>query len=315
MSMSRKGLRSRIRLMLASSISLLLMAHATAAAAQFPSREAAVAALTQAVEDRDWDRLAGLLGPEYEAFQEGQEADAALAEARTERFMTSFREFHGFVALGGDRQLLVVGAMAWPFPIPLVESGGEWRFDGAAGVEELRNRIVGANELNAIATLDLFTEAQRRYALEDRDGDGVLEFAARVISTPGTRDGLYWEPEGDQGVASPLEVLKRLSDALLGEREEGAPFLGYHFRILHGQGEHAAGGAFDYDINGHRLGGFGMLAWPAEYGETGVMSFLINQNHVVYERDLGDETATVAASIELFDPEPGWSAVGDDELR
>lgn len=311
----RKGLLSRIRPMLASSISLLLMAHAAAAAAQFPSREAAVAALTEAVDDRDTDRLWELLGPEYEAFHKGQEADPALVELRAERFMTSFKEFHGFVELEGDRHLLVVGAMAWPFPIPLVESGGEWRFDGALGVEELRNRIVGANELNAIAALDVFAEAQRRYALEDRDGDGVLEFAARVISTPGARDGLYWEPEGDQDAPSPLEVLKRLSDAVLGEREEGAPFLGYYFRLLHGQGENAAAGAFDYDVNGHRLGGFAMLAWPAEYGETGMMSFLINQNHVVYEMDLGDESAAVAESIELFDPEPGWSAVADDELR
>ena len=143
----------------------------------------------------------------------------------------------------------------------------------------------------------------------------MLEFAARVISTPGTRDGLYWEPEGDQGVPSPLDVLKRLSDAVLGEREEGAPFLGYYFRLLHGQGEYAASGAFDYDINGHRLGGFAMLAWPAEYGETGVMSFLINQDHVVYERDLGEESAVVVESIELFDPGPGWSAVGDQGLR
>jgi hypothetical protein len=215
---------------------------------------------------------------------------------------------------GEGRYTLIVGAEAWPFPIPIVRSGDQWHFDGPAGVEELRNRIVGANELNAIAAMDVYVSAQREYALADRNGDGVLEYAMRVISTPGTRDGLYWDADAKSADAlmSPLDLLKKLADAMLGERTEGSPFFGYYFRLLYAQGPNAAAGAYDYRINGHLLGGFAMLAWPAEYGETGVMSFMINQDHVVYESDLGQGTAKIVESMTSFDPGKGWVAVSGD---
>ena len=212
---------------------------------------------------------------------------------------------------GEDRYTLFVGAYAWPFPIPIVRSGSRWRFDGAAGVEELRNRMVGANELNAIAVLDTIATAQREYFLTDHDGDGALEYAQRVMSTPGQQDGLYWEIDADAPDPAPLDLLKRVSDAVLGERTEGSPFLGYYFRMLYSQGSSAAAGAFDYRINGHMVAGFALVAWPAQYGETGVMTFILNQDHVVYERDLGDDTAEIVGSISSFDPQEGWLAVED----
>ena len=282
---------------------------------QFPTREAAVEAMVIALDNQDQVALKAMFGPEYDAFQRGQESDRALQELRSKRFLAALREFHTFIALEDDRYALVVGSMAWPFPIPIVHEDGMWQFDGTAGVEELRNRIVGANELNAIALLDVYAAAQRQYSQADHDGDGVHEYAQRVVSTPGTRDGLYWEADTDNDVEprSPLHLLKTLSDALLGERERSEPFLGYHFRILYSQGENAKAGAFDYLINGHLLGGFAMLAWPAEYGETGIMSFLVNQDRVIYQADLGAETADIAASITRFDPGPGWIEVPDDD--
>ncbi len=155
-----------------------------------------------------------------------------------------------------------------------------------------------------------------RYTLADHDGDGVSEFAQNLVSSPGTRDGLYWEPEegGDAAEESPLDPLKRLSEALLGEHVPGTPFLGYRFRMLSAQGPNAAADAYDYLINGHHLGGFAILAWPAAYGETGVMSFMVNQDRVIYENDLGEDTAERVEAIDTFDPGAGWKAVQDGEL-
>lgn len=294
-------------------ILLVLPVQSVFAGEQFPSRKAAVKALAEAVANRDETRLEKMFGSEYQDFQKGQDSDPALVDFRSDRFVSALKEFHSFVSLDDERQILIVGAMAWPFPIPLVHSGDQWYFDGAAGVEELRNRIVGANELNAIALLDVYAEAQRQYSLVDNDGDGVLEFAARLISKPGAKDGLYWEyDEGDMEPPSPLDLLKKLADATVGDRPEGSPFLGYYFRILYSQGEHAKAGAYDYSINGHLLGGFAMLAWPAHYGETGVMSFMVNQDHIIYQSDLGDSTAEQVEKIISFDPGEGWSPVNND---
>jgi hypothetical protein len=295
---------------------LLIVPGATVLAEQsFPTREAAVESLLAAVESQNGDQLVSILGEEYAGFQKGQSTDPDLAAHRAQRFAAALREFQSFRDLGEDRYILVVGAQAWPFPIPIVKSDDQWHFDGAAGVDELRNRIVGANELNAIALLDVYAAGQREYALEDHDGDGVIEFAARIRSTPGTRDGLYWDPEdGGELLSSPLDLMAELAGALFHGREQGSPFLGYYFRVLSSQGSHAKAGAFDYQINGHQLGGFALLAWPAQYGETGVMSFIVNQDHVIYERDLGPETGDLVKSITAFDPDETWTEVEDDSL-
>jgi len=295
---------------------ILFLALASVAPAQqaFPTSDAAVAELADAAAASDQPRLDRLFGPTYAEFRQGQQADPALAQARFREFSAAFARFHALIPDGTDRYTLVVGADAWPFAIPLVRSGNRWSFDGAAGVEELRNRLVGANEVNAIAVLDTLAAAQHEYALTDHDGDGVLEYAMRVLSTPGNEDGLYWEIDGEDpdAVPAPLDLLKRAADAVLGERAAGTPFLGYYYRPLFAQGPNAPAGAYEYRVNGHMVHGFAMIAWPAQYGETGVMTFIINQDHVIYERDLGEGTAATVGSITSFDPGEGWVPVADE---
>ena len=297
---------------------VLLVATAQTACAQqeqgFATPEAAVEALAQAAAANDQARLDELFGPDYGSFRQSQQADPALAQLRFRQFNAGLQEFKALVPQGDDRYVLFVGSHAWPFAIPIVRSGKLWRFDGATGVEELRNRLVGANELNAIAVLDTIAGAQREYALDDHDGDGALEYAMRVVSTPGQQDGLYWDVDPDDpdaAVPAPLDLLKTVADAVLGERTEGSPFLGYYFRMLYSQGPNAAGGAYEYRINGQMVAGFALIAWPAQYGETGVMTFILNQDHVVYERDLGEDTAAIVGSISSFDPGEGWTPVDD----
>ena len=294
-------------------IALALVAEAAFAQQTFRTPEAAVDALVQATEAHDLARLDTLFGPEYAAFRRSQQVDPALAELRFRDFTTRIEEFHSLAAQGPDRYTLYVGADGWPFSIPIVRAGRAWRFDGAAGAEEMRNRVIGANELNAIAVLDTIAAAQREYALVDQDGDGVLEYAPRVLSTPGQRDGLYWEPTADDPFElAPLDLLKTVADAVLGERADGSPFLGYYFRMLYAQGANAPAGAYEYRINGHMVAGFALIAWPAQYGETGFMTFIVNQDHVIYERDLGDATAATVGSISAFDPAEGWMPVVDE---
>ena len=296
-------------------LALALAAGARGALAQqeFRTPQAAVDALVQAARAHDVDRLDALFGPEYAAFRRSQQVDPALAELRFRQFTRRIEEFRSLAALDQDRYTLFVGADAWPLSMPIVRSGRTWRFDGAAGVEEMRNRVIGANELNAIAVLDTIAVAQREYELADHDGDGVLEYAARVLSTPGQRDGLYWEVSADDPFEiAPLDLLKTVADAVLGERAEGAPFLGYYFRMLYAQGPNAPAGAYEYRVNGHMIGGFALIAWPAQYGETGVMTFIVNQDHVIYERDLGAGTAAAVGSIATFDPGEGWAPVVDE---
>lgn len=296
-------------------LALALTAATEGALAQqdFRTPQAAVDALVQAAEAHDLARLDTLFGPEYAAFRRAQGVDPALAELRFQQFTNRIEEFRSLAALDQDHYTLFVGADAWPFSMPIVRSGRVWRFDGAAGVEEMRNRMVGANELNAIAVLDTISAAQREYELVDHDGDGVLEFASRVLSTPGQRDGLYWDVSPDDPFdIAPLDLLKTVADAVLGERPEGSPFLGYYFRMLYAQGANAPAGAYEYRINGHMVGGFALVAWPAQYGETGVMTFIVNQDHVIYERDLGAGTPAAVGAISVFDPGDGWVPVVDE---
>ena len=282
---------------------------------KFDSPEAAVAKMVKLVEAGDVKRFEELLGPTYKEFHAGQQADPALSELRTKAFIAAVKEFHS-MSTSGESRTVYIGAEGWPFPIPIVHQGNKWMFDGEAGVEELQNRIVGANELNAIAALDAYAVAQRKFSLEDQDGDGVVDFAQRFASTAGKHDGLYWESNPEDGYAdiSPLGPLVAVAELAMGERKAGEPFLGYYFRILTSQGPAAKAGAYDYVVNGHMVAGFAAIAWPASYGDTGVKSFLINQDGIVYEADLGDDTAAKAAAITKFDPGAGWAAVSDDDL-
>ena len=295
---------------------LALLAGPSFAQEKFRTPEAAVDALAKAAAATDRTKIRQLLGPDYTAFAEGQEeADASLAKSRMLAFNAALKEFKTLSVDGDDRRTLIVGAQGWPFPIPIVRTGGSWIFDGKAGVEELRNRLVGANEINAISVLAYYVTAQREYADDDMDGDGAVEYAQKLASSPGKHDGLYWEdPDDPDGVKSPLGPLVAIAEAAVGEHKQGEPFLGYRYRILTGQGAAAKAGAFDYVINGHMVAGFAAIAWPAAYGDSGVMSFIVNQDGLIYQRDLGQDTENAVAKITKFDPGDSWTVVDDDNL-
>ena len=208
--------------------------------------------------------------------------------------------------------VLEVGPNFWPFPVPIVRKDGRWFFDTEAGKEEIFRRRIGKNELATLEVMRAYVDAQREYASRDRDGDEVLEYAQRLASTLGTKDGLFWPPDLD-GEISPLGPLVAQAQGE-GYRMEGKvrnsereAFHGYFFKILTRQGKQAAGGKYDYIINGHMISGFALAAWPAEYGESGIMTFIVNQQGRVFQRDLGGRTDKLAPAMKVYDPAPGWS--------
>ncbi len=207
------------------------------------------------------------------------------------------------------RYVVYLGRDEWPFPVPLVNEGSQWRFDTKAGLQEIEDRTIGRNEIGAIAGCQAYVAAQIEYATQDRSGEGILQFAQKIRSTPGKRDGLFWS--NDRGEEpSPLGPFVAESAALeKAGNEQPAPFFGYYFRIVTAQGANATGGARDFLIDGHLLGGFALIAWPAEYGVTGVKTFIVNQLGQVYEKDFGDRTSELVKAITRFDPDQTWDAV------
>jgi hypothetical protein len=202
------------------------------------------------------------------------------------------------VVASGDKAVVEVGRNGWTMPIPLVRTAAGWKFDTHAAPEEMRVRRIGRNELSAMQVALAYVDAQREYASRDWNGDGVKSYAMHGLSSPGKRDGLYWaslpgQPESPLGPA--------FADA-----KPNQPYHGYAYRILTAQGKSAPGGAKSYVRNGRMTEGFALVAWPAKYGDTGVMSFIVNQDGVVYEKDLGPNTAAVAAGLKAFDPDPTW---------
>ncbi len=192
---------------------------------------------------------------------------------------------------------------------PIVENGASWRFDTAAGIEELLNRIVGKHELAAIDLARHYVEAQAAYASEDRDGDQVLEYAQRITSTAGQKDGLYWEAKG--GDPSPFGPFVSDAGDFVKGRHAQDPFHGYYFKVLKSQGPHPPGGAYDYVINGNMIAGFALLAWPADPGQSGVMSFVVNQQGKVFQKNLGPKTAAIAQAMTRYDPDASWTEVAE----
>lgn len=212
---------------------------------------------------------------------------------------------------GLDRLNIIVGNRGWPMPIPLVKGAQGWSFDVDAGLAEINNRRIGRHELAAIALCRAYLQAQVPYAVADRDRDQVLEYAQRLASAPGQMDGLYWQPGAD-GEVSPLGPPVASAEEFLGERRQGDPLRGYCFRILFGQGANVPGGKYDYVINGNMIAGHGLLAWPADYGRSGMMTFMCSHHDKVVEKDLRPDTAGVAATTTAYDPDPSWAeAVGE----
>jgi hypothetical protein len=205
-----------------------------------------------------------------------------------------------------DRATLIVGPQDWPFPVQLVRNNNHWYFDSTAGRVEVLARRIGRNEMTAIEVCRGYVEAQMEYAARDRNGDGVLQYAQKIVSTPGKKDGLYWE--GETGSLVPRGFTDAAA-ALFAEGRKPLPYHGYYFHILKAQGPDAQGGALDYVVKGRMIGGFALIAWPAEYGVSGIKTFLVSHHGVVYEKDLGDATATLARQITRFNPDKTWKAV------
>ena len=296
------------RLMLA--LTLALPLAATAAPQQtFATPEAAVDALMAALKADSDAAMLSIFGDDYKHLI--IQDDRAAASATRAKVFASMQTLRVLRESGPDRRLLLIGDEAWPLPIPIVRNGDRWRFASELGADEILNRRIGANERNAIYVLRAFVDAQRTFAAVDRDGDGVRQYARKLASTPGKRDGLYWTADPAKGEEmSPFGPLIAESAAYLEGHAVGDPYRGYRFRILTRQGAYAAGGAYDYLINGRLIGGFAMVAYPAEWGETGVMSFIVNHNGKIFEKNLGKDSSVVGAKMTAFDPGPGWKVVG-----
>ena len=283
-------------------------ANALAEPQAFPSPEAAAQALRDALEADDGEALRAIFGPEYADDLIG--SDIAIVREGMRQTLEAMRAATALLPEANDSVILTIGRQAFPFPVPIVREGESWYFDSAAGLEEVLDRRIGENELAAIEALRAYVQAQLEYASADRDGDQVLEYAQRVISTPGQRDGLYWASAPGEPV-SPFGPFIAEISALIQGKELGDPYRGYYYRVLKGQTEHAPGGAYEYVINGNMIAGFAMLAWPAEYGETGVMTFQVSHQGDVLEADLGPETAEVAPAFDAYDPDATWTEVSD----
>jgi hypothetical protein len=205
------------------------------------------------------------------------------------------------------RAIIEIGPDKWPFPVPLVRKNGQWIFDSAAGKIEVLARRVGRNEINAIDVCRGYVEAQMEYAARDRDADGILEYAQTILSAPGKMDGLYWDGQSEELVPKSFADAAAVMLAAHGKKPQ--PYHGYFFHILKAQGPAAEGGAMDYVVKGEMIGGFALVAWPAEYGVSGVNTLTVNQDGAVYEKDLGPTTGVLARQMTQFNPGKGWQKV------
>ena len=286
-------------LMLALSIS---MAQAQQA---YPSPEDAAAALAAAVKTGTKGTILKVLGRGAEDIVESGD-DVADAEMR-QRFLSAYDAKHSVKAEGNKKATLILGADDFPFPIPLVNNKSGWEFDSDAGRIEILYRRIGRNELDAIQTCLAFVDAQNEYAEKDRTGEGVGLYAQRIVSSPGKKDGLFWRDDRDPSPLGELAAQASAEGYKVGE--QAAPYHGYYFRILKGQGSDARGGALNYVVRGKMIGGFALIAYPAEYGNSGVMTFMVNHAGTVYEKDLGNRTEGIAKRKYLFDPDQTWKKI------
>jgi hypothetical protein len=297
------------------SLLLLLPGRLLAAGEErFSSPQAAVDALKAAVEARDTNALRAIFGPAGHALVS---VDVVEAAEERELFMSRVKEKVNLVAASDSKQELQLGADGWSFPIPLVKQDGQWLFDVEAGGEEILNRRIGANELGALQVCRAYVQAQREYASVARDGTEVLAYAQHLRSTPGTHDGLYWSMRtGDElSPLGPLVAAARVEGYRQQTRilsDEQSPYHGYYFRILTRQGKHAPGGKYNYIINGHMIAGFALVAWPAEWDNTGVMTFIVNQQGKVYQKNLGPKTASIAEATTVYNPDNTWRPAGEE---
>jgi len=265
----------------------------------FATPEAAAETLTEAVRKDDNKTITAILGAGWRDLVPGTKEDE---NDTRDKYLKAWDENHKIVLSGDDKAQVEVGTTGFLMAIPIVKQDGGWHFDIEAGKKEIEARFIGRNEYRAIQTLLAIGDAQRDYADQDPMKTGVATYARRLLSSPGKKDGLYWETQPGEP-DSPLGPL--VANAQQGAKE-GSSYYGYHYRLLYGQGPDAKGGAYSYLANGHMIGGFGVIAWPVTYGETGVMTFIVNQDGEVYEQDLGPDTAQKAGNIAVFNPDKDW---------
>jgi hypothetical protein len=275
----------------------------------FSSPEEAVKALVEAVKSNDVKALEAIFGPgSHDLVVSG---DPVADQSGRERFLQLYNEKNKFEQTA-DRAILCVGNEDWPSPIPIVKKGGVWFFDAKQGWEEILARRIGKNELSAIQVCLAYVDAQREYALKDRNGDDLLEYAQKFRSDPGKKNGLYWEAKAgeEQSPLGPLVAAAQEKGYTV--KQSGgkpAPYYGYYYRILTAQGKSAPGGAYGYVVKGKMIGGFALVAYPSKYGSSGVMTFIVNQDGVVYQKDLGRSTGKTAQALKLFNPDSTWEKV------
>ena len=276
--------------------------------ASFACLETAVQALYASFDSNDVKAIYRVLGPgSVDLIHTG---DPVADQQMRDRFIAAYDDAVKIELEGADRATLLLGAHEFPFPFPLKRLASGWQFDATAGAEEILNRRIGENELSVIRACLAYGDAQREYAMEDQDGDGVLEYAQRFDSSEGKRDGLYWPAVAgeDPSPLGPLYARAQGEGYELG-KPGPTPFHGYYFRILTGQGPGAPGGAYDYLVRGNMIGGFALVAYPSRWGASGVMSFMCSHDGRVYQKNLGPESAALAARIIRFDPGEGWEEV------
>ncbi len=269
---------------------------------EFSSADEAMSAFKEAAAASDLDKLAAIIGLNAGRLKSTEginDVVALIKQGVTRRIGLETNK---------DQSIIDVGDIMWPFPFPIEKmENGKFAFDPVTGIEEIVNRRVGENEIETIETVLGYIDAQEEYASEDRDGDGVLEYAQKLVSSAGRADGLYW-PEGQGLGASPASSF--INFVQFNSKEEKGYF-GYRYKVLSRQGSNIAGGAYDYVINGNMIAGYGLVAWPVKYGETGVKTFVVNRNGIVYQADLGDETDKIAPNISQFNPDDRWSVTDD----
>jgi hypothetical protein len=274
----------------------------------FSSPDEAVTSLVKAVRANDEKGMLAVLGPECrELISSGDEvADRAYRD----KFIKDYDQMHRVVVKSANTAILQTGPDNWSMPIPIVKKGAKWVFDTGKGKQEVLNRRIGRNELHVIEVLNAYVDAQHEYATKDCSACGKVVFAQRLISSPGKRDGLYWEAkEGEK--ESPLGPLVAHAASEGYANADLSPFHGYYLRVLKGQGKHADGGAYSYVVNGSMILGFALVAYPAEYGNSGMMTFIVNQKGDIFQKNLGRKSRQRAEAMRIFDPGKGWKKVED----
>jgi hypothetical protein len=279
----------------------------------FPSPEEAVKAFIDACKRNDTQELLSIFGTEGKDI--ASSGDEVADKLHMNQFVKDYETKNRLDQQTSGTAILCVGTEDWPLPVPIVKSGEKWYFDAAAGKEEVLNRRIGRNELGVIPLMEAYVDAQHEYATMDPDGDGKSEFAQKFKSSEGKKDGLYWPVKEDEK-PSPLGPFAAQAVKEGYKKKEGSPtpYHGYYFRILTGQGKNAPGGAFNYIVNGKMVLGFGLVAYPAEYRNSGVMTFIVNQQDTIYEKDLGPDTAKIAGTLVKYDPDTTWKRVNKEAL-